>query len=202
MKTLLVLLFLSGCSHSYFYTPEIAGKGEMQRYKGEIEYQIPTGISLTLRSLGIKKRHDMAMLGMRMTFERTGSSPAFLDAAEQILRLGDSRIKATLVRSKTRKLTVVDLSRENHVVIELLYPLPKFSEGDRGIETFGFEWRVHYGNGKSETQTARFDRQDGATQQAGSVFARDLNYPYDRAPVEMPGWTIDEDPLWWPMGPW
>lgn len=202
-----LILLLSGCAHRWYYTPEIKGVGEMHGGNGDIIYRIPPegepSLAMAVRSLGIKKRNRVAMLGIRMTFSRSkGAKPlaASLDAGKQILLLGDTPIKATFVRSNGRKGTTVDLSAE-HAVVELLYPLPKGSEGADGIERYQFRWAVAYDANRTDSQTTQFDRGDSAPQQAGSMFPDDPFYPYDRAWIFAPGWLID-DPLWWTMGPW
>ena len=203
----LALLLLPGCAHRWYYTPEIKGVGEMHGGNGDIIYRVPPqgnpSLTMAIRSLGIKKRGDSAMLGMRMSFSqpKVGARiPARLDAREQVLYLGDTPFRATYVRSQMRKETVVDLSSD-HVVIELLFPLPKGSGGADGIEKYRFRWKIDYGKGRSEQQLAQFDRNDAAPQQAGSMFPDDPFYPYDRSWILEPIWAIN-DPLWWQMGPW
>jgi hypothetical protein len=203
----LALLLLSGCAHRWYYTPEIKGVGEMHGGNGDIIYRVPPkghpSLSMAVRGLGIKKKGDMALLGMRMSFSQPKNAAhvaGTLDAREQVLYLGDTAIEATYVRSEKRKETVVDLSPE-HVVIELLYPLPKGSDGADGIEKFRFRWKIHYGANQAEQQLAQFNRNDAAPQQSGSLFPDDPFYPYDRTWLMEPSWAMN-DPLWWTMGPW
>lgn len=211
---ILILIVLGGCAHSYFYSPEIAGEGAIHGKRGGIVYTIPsTGqgeLTMRVRALGIHKVHNFEMLGMRMSFGRPAGSSAvmngtqeFVNPAEQLIRIGDGNfIKPAYVRSKEHKLSVVPLNGSTHEVIELLYPLSKDSEGAPGISSYYFQWIVHYGDGKVEQQTARFDRQDAAPQQAAEIFPEDPDYPYDMSPIDVPGWTVIRGPYWWPLDPW
>jgi hypothetical protein len=218
-----ILLFsgLLGCAHSYYYKPEISGPGAIYGEKGGIVYTIPPqgtpDVILRVRSLGIHRVHNVQMVGVRMSFGRAAgvapSSPSagaapvdFINPNEQLIHLttnpSEAGIKPAFVHSKSRKQDFVDLTGSTHEVIELLYPLPKDSEGAAYINSFSFYWKVHFSQSKTEQQSVRFDRLDSAPLQAAEVFPEDADYPYDVSPVTAPGWENIRDPYWWAVDPW
>ncbi|MGZ3653342.1 MAG: hypothetical protein ACXWSC_19425, partial [Bdellovibrionota bacterium] len=164
---------------------------------------------MRLRSLGVHKIKGKYFLGMRMSFVRPGGSRAparvreFLKPEELFLEIGDGpKLKPGYVHTKARLADVVELTGRVHEVVELLYPLPNNTAGASELVRYSFEWTLHFGNGKAETQLAHFNRYDAAPQQAGSLFPEDPDYPYDVSPVDLPGWTVIRDPIfWWPMEP-
>jgi hypothetical protein len=200
-----LLLALSGCAHSYYYLPEIAGEGAMQGNKGSVTYSIPpsppTEVLMRIRSFGIRKVKGVPMIGMRLSFVRPQGVVAareFLKPEELILQFGDVKIKPAYIYTKARKDAVIELSAARNVV-ELLYPLPNDYKNEADVEIFKFRWTLLYGKQLIASQTTRFDRKDAAPQQAGSLFPNDPFYPYDYGPLDMPGWEVSEDPFWWPM---
>jgi hypothetical protein len=213
----LILSALAACAHSYYYLPEIGGEGATHGKKGGIIYTIPSKgqaeLTMRARSLGIRKIHNVQMLGMRLSFVRpagvamntpeTPETQEYVDPAEQIVRLGGGQeFKPAYVHSKTRKQSIIELSGSAHEVIEFLYPLSQESEGAAQINSYLFQWKVHYGHGQAEQQIARFDRNDAAPQQAAELYPEDADYPYDFSPIDVPGWQIVRDPFWWPLDPW
>lgn len=186
----------------------------MHGKKGGIIYAIPPAgqaeLTMRVRSLGIRQAHNVQMLGVRMSFVRPpGALQAgpgtqeFVDPAEQIVRMeGGQELRPAYVHSRTRKQSIVELGGSTHEVIEFLYPLAKESGGAATISSYWFEWKVHYGPGKTEQQVTRFDRYDARPQQAAEVYPEDPDYPYDISPIEMPGWTIVRGPFWWALDPW
>lgn len=213
---LLAATSLGGCAHSYYYQPEIAGEGAIHGKKGGIVYSVPPGeqpeLTLRLRALGINSVHDVQMLGVRMSVRRSGKTAAvgpsaspreFLDPNEQLLVLaGGQRIRPAFVHSKALRGSLIELDGVTHEVIEFLYPLPKTSKGYESILAYDVNWTIHYGAGKSETQTARFDRYDAAPRQAAEVHPEDPDYPYDVSPIDVPGWQLYRQPFWWVLDPW
>jgi len=209
-----IVLGLTACAHSYYYLPEIDGEGAIHGKKGGIVYAIPSqahaDFVVRVRSLGVKKTHNVQLLGMRLSFgPPEGAAPgsagvkATVDPAELMVRLGGGKeIKPAYVHSKTKKQSIVEVDSRAHDVVELLYPLPAESEGAATVFSYYFEWTVHYGQGKFVHQTARFDRYDARPQQAAELFPEDSDYPYDVSPMDMNGWHVVREPFWWAVDPW
>jgi hypothetical protein len=210
---LVVFCGLTACAHSYYYVPEIDGQGDIRGKKGGSVYSIPAEgqaeLTMRVRYLGIKKIHDTQMLGIRMSFVRPAkveknisNIQEFVDPGEQTVKFGDTaELKPAFVNPSTEKAENIQLNGREHEVIELFYPLAN-STAAVSVGSFEFQWKVHFGNGKSEQQTARFDRYDAAPQQAADMFFADPDYPYDVVPMEIPGWQIVNDPYWWALDPW
>lgn len=209
------LIALSGCAHSYYYLPEIDGEGAIHGRKGGIIYTIPpTGtpeLTLRVRALGIHKgAKDTLMLGMRMSFIRpkqgapTAGAQEYLKPEEQILRMaGGQEIRPAYIHTMAKRNDRIDLTGKTHEVVEFLYPIPKTGDGGvPTIETYSFQWRIHYGADGVESQAPRFDRYDARPQQAAEMYPEDPDYPYDVSPLDLPGWTVIRDPFWWAVDPW
>ena len=203
------LLSLSACAHSYYYKAEIAGKGATFAEKGGVLYSIPPTqpvLTMRVRSLGVHKMNGVQMLGVRMTFLRPTtvlaagpSSVESINPAELFAQIGDRKdIKPIFVHAKTKTQTLIVLAGGSHEFIEMLYPLGKEYEGAVSVPVYFFRWTVHYGNGQKEQQTTRFDRYDSSPEQGAELYPEDNDYPYDISPMQMPGWTIEHDPYWWP----
>jgi len=208
------VLTSSSCAHSFYYLPEISGEGAIHGKKGGIVYSVPAEgkpeLTVRVRALGIKSAKGVQMLGMRMSFacppgadKSAQKIKEFLDPKEQILRLeGGREVAPAFVHSRARAGSIIDLKSCDHAFVELLYPLGEGNKGSASVSLYYFEWRVHYGAGKVEQQTIRFDRYDSAPQQAAEMYPEDPDYPYDLSPVPTPGWEIVRDPYWWGFYPW
>jgi hypothetical protein len=184
----------------------------MHANHSSIDYTIPpTGIpelKMRVRTFGVQKVKGKEMLALRISFARptgevTPKHPEreFMNPGEQIVRIGENQIKPAFVHTRARKNQLIELNGLASETIDFLFPIPPGNKGADEIEILYFKWLVHYGKGKVESQTARFDRYDAAPQQAAEPYPFDNDYPYDVSPMQMPGWYIDEDPFWWP-GPW
>jgi hypothetical protein len=212
--SILVMGAFSGCAHSFYYSPEVAGKGATESRSRSVDFAIPPStepeLKFRIRSLGTEKVKDQNMFVVRMAFARPKNLSAkkanareYMVPAEQTIQLGlgnKSQIKPAFIRTKARKDNVIELTGVQSEAIDLLYPLPKGNSGTKDIERILFHWSLHYGNNKKEAQVTRFDRYDGIqSYNNAEQFPGDSDYPYDIAPLWMPGWEVNPDPFWWPM---
>ncbi len=211
----ILLMCFTGCAHRYYYLPELKGERIMQAKKGGIAYTIPTEgtgeLIMRVRSLGVSERNKIHMLGVRLSFGRPEGftkvptlSQEFFDPTEQIVLLGGGiQLSAALVRSKNNGNPIIGLNDSVHEVVELLFPLPKDHEDAGDVESFLFQWKIHYGQGKVERQTAYFDRYVATSEQALEFYSPDPDHPEDEKPLlELPGWQVIKWPLGWPLNPW
>jgi hypothetical protein len=181
------LLLVSGCAHNYFYTPEVSGAGAMSR-KGGVIYSVPPSqpeVKIKVMSNGvIKKPEDLPadirakmdrherMVEVRLFFVRmpgVNSSSDFVIPSEQHVLLRDTdEIGATFARATVSKTSRIELTSKNRKQgIALFFPLPDAVQDDNELQFFKFKWTLHYGDGKTEQQTLRFDRQDSAPHGGG-----------------------------------
>ena len=170
---------------------------------------------MRVRSLGIKKVHNVPMLGVHLSFVHpallkslppvASNGTQYVQPTEFRIQLGDGQyITPAYVhssRAEKKDQSTIVLSGVAHEVVELLYPLPKENGDEVSIPVYLFQWKVHYGQDKSEQQIVRFDRYDATPEQGAEPFPEDNDYPYDISPMEMPGWTIVRGPYWWPLYP-
>jgi hypothetical protein len=211
----LAYLLLSACaSHHYYYLPEVSGPGAMAGRKGGVIYSIPARgnpeLKLHLRTLGVRKVKDAQMLALRLSFTRPdgqtaapGKSREYIRPSELIVKIGDKlQLQPAYIHTMARQKDLIELTGRPREVVELLFPLPKGSQGEKDVESYYFQWKVHYGYDATESQTARFDRNDSVPQQSAEYDAEDPDYPYDIAPMGMAGWQVNQDPFWWWMDPW
>lgn len=197
--------------------------------RGGIVYRIPPTspkIKMKLVSLGVVKApkemktlvpNGIRLLQIRMYFVRveknlknasttTQLAPESLIPSELSVELSDGKpirpvlIHASFPRAPDKDL--IPLTTAHKQAIELFFPLPRGIQGSEDIQSFHFHWALHYDSDKSETQIARFDREDSAPQQGAEMFPWDPDYPYDESPVLPPGWEI-LPPFWgWEPFPW
>lgn len=216
---LMLLVLASGCAHSYYYTPEIAGDGARVGHGG-IVYQIPPAspkIKVKLVSLGVVKPPKEAkaqlpagtrLLQIRMYFVRVDSKLATesLIPSELSVELSDGKaIKPALIHASFPRAPdqdLIPLTAAHKQAVEVFFPLPHGIHGNEDIQSFHFQWTLHYDSNKVETQLARFDREDSAPQQGAEMFPWDSDYPYDESPVLPPGWEILPPYWWWDTFPW
>ena len=205
------LLMLSGCAHSYYYTPEIAGEGARVG-RGGVVIEIPPkdpAIKLKLLSLGVttppREPHNGAKaLQIRMLFVRTpkgADTPVSVDTADlKLAPLGDDDgILPGLVHAASHQGSIVELGPMAKQAVDVWFPLPRASRGAADIQYFTLRWKIHYGANLAEEQVTRFDRQDSRSQQSAELFPWDADFPYDVSPVLPPGWIYDPWPWWEPF---
>jgi hypothetical protein len=195
---LIAIVFPSCAAHNYFYLPVIQGAGEKEP-KGKISYEVPKAkSSVSLLSLGVKKRENQPMLGIRFTLDRAaGLAPEIrMNPGEQKVRFGEAELSPKFVRARVVEKGLVQL-REAHEVIELLYPLPAGREDGGDLPSFNLNWNLELGAKGRFVQITRFDRYDAAPQQAGSAYSDDPNYPYGQNPWGLPAWNTGQ-PYWAP----
>jgi len=206
-------VIMSGCAHSWYYAPEIKGSGATKQTDEAIDFAVPPGdhpeLKLRIRSLGTEKVKDVNMFVVRMAFARPkdqtvkqSTAREYLKPEEQTIQFGvgnKPQVKVTYIRTKSRKDKIIDLTGVKSESIDLLFPMPKGTEGTHDIERIIFNWSLHYGNNFAENQGTRFDRYDRRPQQSVEPYPDDPDYPYDISPLMMPGWEVVQDPYWWPM---
>jgi hypothetical protein len=177
--SLFVLGLLSGCAHSYFYLPEITGKGAIYG-NGGIVYSVPPespALKMKIVSVGTNDKGEMLI---RMYFVRSAkpSTLETMDPKEQTLVLNKMELQPIRVHANTKKKPLIELAEENKQAVELVYQLPR-GRTEKNVENFLLRWKIGYGVNQTEEQTARFDRHDSAPQQGSD----DSDFPYDDNPA-------------------
>jgi hypothetical protein len=175
-------LFFTGCSHEYFYRPEVGGDGATYAKRGVV-YAIPPGrpeVKMKLTSMGITSppsamnpAYPGKMLRVRVLLIRTPQAPAdtsaYLEPSEQQLVLSTGQtITPTFVHASVPKKSKIALNAQHsRHALDLYFPLPEGLKNDDEMQSFSMKWNIHYGQGQLEARTVRFDRFDSAPQTGG-----------------------------------
>ena len=153
MIILIVALLLNGCSHSYFYRPEVAGDGAIYAQSGVI-YAVPA------------KKPE---LKLKLTYVGVTGAPKGLSISDEqklVFSAGSSIPAMTAIDNKPEVKITLSAQKTTQGV-DLFFPLPAGAQTLNEYQSFTLQWAIHCGRTKTENRLVRFDRFDTAPSTGG-----------------------------------